>query len=136
MLGKINWRPQKRDIRYFAVTLAIVAVLLGVVVLASSTLKAALVVAGCGVALALLCYFVIPLGKAIYLLWMAVSFVLNWIISPIVIAVIYYLVLTPIGLFYKITGRDELHLKRPDTADSYFNMIDEEITPDEFKRQF
>jgi len=136
MLGKIIWKPKQRDIRYFSVTLAVVAVVLGVVVLAGKTLEAAGIVAGAGLLLAALCYFVLPFGKLVYLLWMAVSFILNLIVSPIVIGIIYYLVLTPIGLFYRITGRDELNLKKPTSASTYFDEISEPISPEEFKRQF
>jgi len=136
MLGKINWKPKPKEIRYFAVTLAIVAVLLALVVLAGKTLHAATIVAGAGLLLAALCYFVVPFGKLVYFVWMAVSFALNMVISPIVIAIIFYLVLTPIGLFYKLTGRDELRLKPPKDSESYFESISEEITKEEFRRQF
>ncbi len=136
MLGKINWKPQPRDIRYFAVTLAIVAVLLGLFVLAGTTLRQAAIVTGAGLALAALCYLLMPVGKAVYLLWMAVSFILGWIVSPVVIGIIYYLVLTPIGLFYRISGRDELRLKPSSDKTTYFESISEAAVKDDFRKQF
>lgn len=136
MLGKINWKPERRDIRYFAFTLGIVAVLLALVVLAASSLESALHVLAAGLLLSGLCYFVTPVGRLVYLIWMAVTFLLNWIVSPIVTSIIYYLVLTPIGLFYRLTGRDELRLKKPEGRDSYFDPITEEVTREGFERQF
>jgi hypothetical protein len=43
--------------------------------------------------------------------WMKVAFPLNWIVSELVLALIFYVVLTPLALFFRLVGRDALDLK-------------------------
>lgn len=41
-----------------------------------------------------------------------VAFPIGWVVSHLMLAVMFYLVLTPIALFFRFRGRDELHLRR------------------------
>lgn len=43
--------------------------------------------------------------------WLYLGLFLGAIISPLVLGCIYFLILTPIALFFRISGRDELRLK-------------------------
>ena len=51
--------------------------------------------------------FLLPLNK----LWMKLGFLLGKIIGPIVLGIIYFGIFTPIGIFMRLFGRDELLLK-------------------------
>jgi hypothetical protein len=51
--------------------------------------------------------YLFPLNK----LWMQFGFMLGMIISPIVMALIFFLIFTPIGVITRLFGRDELSLK-------------------------
>jgi Saxitoxin biosynthesis operon protein SxtJ len=57
-----------------------------------------------------------PLARA----WMALGTMLGRIISPLVLAVIFYLVITPVALVGRLFGRDELRLRRSKQVDSYW----------------
>jgi hypothetical protein len=48
-----------------------------------------------------------PLNKA----WMSLGFLLGKIINPIIMGLIFFGIFTPISLFFKVFGRDELALK-------------------------
>ena len=48
-----------------------------------------------------------PLNK----LWFKFGILLGRIVSPVIMAVIFFLVVTPIGLFMRMIGRDLLNLK-------------------------
>ena len=48
-----------------------------------------------------------PLNK----LWMKFGLLLGRIISPIIMGIIFFIVVTPIGLFMRILGKDLLNLK-------------------------
>ena len=75
------------------------------------------------------------LALAIYLPWMAVAFVMGSIMSRILVATFFYLMITPMGLAMRLIGRDRLQLKRPkgDTC-----WIDHKTTDDirRYERQF
>ena len=60
--------------------------------------------------------FLNPLNK----LWFKFGLVLGAIIAPIVMCIIYFLVVTPIGLIMKIIGKDLLNTKYDKTKKSYW----------------
>ena len=44
--------------------------------------------------------------------WFKFGIILGKIINPIILGIMFFLVLTPISLFFKLISRDELNLKR------------------------
>ena len=51
--------------------------------------------------------------------WMIVAFPIGWLISRIVLAVLYFVVFTPVALFFRVIGRDALH-RRTRTRQTYW----------------
>lgn len=66
-------------------------------------------------------------------LWMLFGFMLGKIISPIVLGLLFFLVISPVALFCKMFGRDELRLKGS-TANSYW--VDRRESQTSFTNQF
>jgi len=54
------------------------------------------------------------------LLWFRLAELLHRIVSPIVMGVLYYCVMTPCALIVRWTGRDPLHLRRDSSASTYW----------------
>ena len=73
-----------------------------------------------------------PLNK----LWMLFGIFLGLIVSPIILGIIFFLLITPIGLLIRIFGRDELRLKLKSQA-SYWKLraLSDHIN-ENFKNQF
>ena len=68
--------------------------------------------------------------------WMMLGLLLGKIVNPIVLGIIYFGLFTPIGLFRKIIGKDELKLKSKN-INSYWQQREKvSITPESFKDQF
>jgi len=57
-----------------------------------------------------------PLKRA----WMRLGELLNRVVSPVVMAVIFFAVFTPVGLVMRAFGRDALSLRYEPKADSYW----------------
>lgn len=55
----------------------------------------------------------------IYKTWMAVGHVLGWINTRIILGVIYYGLLTPMGLVMRLAGRDTMRVHDDHTANTY-----------------
>lgn len=64
-----------------------------------------------------------PLNK----LWMKFGFLLGKVVSPVVMAVIYFGVVTPTGLIMKILGKDILKLNK-NNNNSYWEKKDKSIS--------
>lgn len=58
--------------------------------------------------------------KHVYLVWMAVAFVLGFIVSHLILAAFFFLVVTPVALASRIARKDFLRLKLDGTADTYW----------------
>ena len=53
-------------------------------------------------------------------LWMKFGLLLHRIISPVVLAILFYVVVTPMGLIMRAFGKDPLRLKREVSDPSYW----------------
>lgn len=53
-------------------------------------------------------------------LWMRFGMLLHRIVSPVALGVIFFLVVTPLGLLMRALGKDLLRLRRDPAADSYW----------------
>jgi hypothetical protein len=77
--------------------------------------------------------FLTPLNRA----WMRLAELLNRIVSPIVLGVMYGVLIIPVGLIMRIAGRDALRLRSDGKASTYWReRSDGTFTPDRFKNQF
>jgi hypothetical protein len=77
----------------------------------------ALAVAGAFAALA----FIAPgvLG-GLNRLWMKFGLLLGRIVSPIALGVLFFLVFTPMGVLFRMAGKDPLRLRKPSEASTYW----------------
>jgi O-antigen/teichoic acid export membrane protein len=74
-----------------------------------------------------------PLNRA----WMRLGLLLHRVVSPIVLGIMFYLVITPMGLLMRAMGKDFLRLRPDPAAASYW--IDRRPpgpAPEAFKDQF
>ena len=74
--------------------------------------------------------FLTPLNK----LWMKFGLFLGSIIAPLVMGIVYFMVVTPVGLIMRSLGKDLLRMKKSKSAATYW--IGREKQNDTMKRQF
>jgi hypothetical protein len=72
----------------------------------------------CGILAALAVAAPTALGP-IYRGWMKIGNVLGWINTRIILALLFFVVLFPVGLLRRLFGRDPMHRKLDAHADSY-----------------
>ena len=66
--------------------------------------------------------------------WMIAAFPIGWTVSRIVLAAMFYLIFTPVGVVFRWMGRDPLHLRRGDGR-SYWSAKPAPSEPDTYFRQ-
>ena len=81
---------------------------------------AASVLGGLGAALTVLGLTVPMILKPVYRVWMALAVVLGFIMTRVILTVVYYLIMTPIGLIMRLLGKDPLHRRIDPNAASYW----------------
>lgn len=76
--------------------------------------------------------------RPLNVVWMKFGALLHKIVSPIMLGLIYFVVMTPVALFFKLKGRDELRRKYEPAARTYW--IERQPPgpdgPSSFPRQF
>ena len=73
----------------------------------------------------------LPLNK----LWMHFGLLLGFIVSPIVLGLMFFVLITPISVLMRLSGRDQLRLKFT-CKESYWISREETIKSESFKNQF
>ena len=58
--------------------------------------------------------------KPIYKIWMTIALVIGFVVTRIVLGLLFYCIITPIGFFLKLAGQDILELKINEQRESYW----------------
>ena len=76
--------------------------------------------------------------KPLYVQWMSLAIVLGFIVSHVLLTLFFFLVLTPIGLAARLSGKDFLRLKLERQASTYWLPRQRKAppAPDQYERQF
>src|SRR5436305_6040462 len=61
-----------------------------------------------------------PLIRWLFVLLTTVAFPIGWLVSQLMLAAMFYLVLTPIALIFRLMGRDVLQRKRDSNRSSFW----------------
>lgn len=73
-----------------------------------------------GAALLLLAFTVPLILKPFQKVWMAISIVMGWCMTRVILTVLFYGILTPIGLIARVCGKDFLDKKIDKNVKSYW----------------
>ncbi|HEX3449234.1 MAG TPA: SxtJ family membrane protein [Isosphaeraceae bacterium] len=83
---------------------------------------------GQALVLALIAVTIGPLGMVrpdwmrwVYVGWMILAFPIGWTVSQVMLAVMFFGLFTPIGLLFRLVGRDSLHRARSPERSSYWS---------------
>lgn len=68
--------------------------------------------------------------------WFLVGELLGKVVSPFVLGIIFFAVLTPVGLIAKTFGRDALRMKRREVSSYWIDRVPLGPSPETFKDQF
>jgi hypothetical protein len=58
--------------------------------------------------------------RPIYVAWMVLAFPIGWVVSRVILAVMFYGIFTPFALVFRLAGRDALGLARRAAVDTYW----------------
>ena len=133
----VNMKPSRRDLNWFGVIMLAVFGLVGAAVFfKAGALAAAGTVWAVGGAVVAMYYAVRALRLPVYLGWMFLVSPIGWTVSHLVLIVVYYLVLTPIGLVMRLVGRDPMTRKLDREAETYWIEHDPSAGRSRYFRQY
>ncbi|MFB0552836.1 MAG: SxtJ family membrane protein [Phycisphaerae bacterium] len=121
---EINWHPKRKQLQNFGkialIATAIISLLL--YVLKGMAIQWALIIFAIGLIIFLSSIISLRLTRAIYVCLTAVTFPIGLVVSFTLLTAFYFLLLAPLGLLFRLTGRDVLGRKFDSTAESYWQQ--------------
>jgi hypothetical protein len=132
-----NRNPSAADLRTFGRLLVPFVALFGAVVRLRTGSPGAALAVWIGGALLAAVFLALPAARpAIFVGWSAVTYPIGWVISHVVLAVVFYLVITPIGVVLRLVSRDPLDRRLEPTRPSYWTERDGPPAVGRYFRQF
>jgi hypothetical protein len=137
-LVTLNLKPSDKQLRSFGLVGLIMCVLIGGVLvgLKKIPIMAFIIFLIAGILLLVLSRISLKSIRYVYLALILVTFPIGWIFSHVVMALFYYGVITPIGIFFRLTKRDPLSRKYAPAADTYWIKYTRKRTAKSYFRQF
>lgn len=74
--------------------------------------------------------------RGIFVGWMIVAFPLGWLVSQLVLAILFYGVFTPLALVFRLIGRDALAFKKPSGQATFWRPKPTPSDPRRYFRQY
>jgi hypothetical protein len=109
----VNWNPPRRQLRQFAVLFLIFIGGLGTVLyFKGKPLLVSEILWNLSWVVCLAGLIYPPLVRPVYVAMMAVALPIGFVVSTILLVIIYYLILTPIGLAMRLFGYDPMRMRR------------------------
>ena len=126
----------KKDLRSFGVTIGIILLLIAGFLFYKErdTFQLFIYIASAFIGMG----FIIPIIlKPIYLIWMIFAVILGWTITRVILSLLFFLIITPIGVITKVFGKDYLEIKKEASNDSYWNKRDSNVENNQnYEKQF
>ncbi len=123
-LVEIDWNPNRKELRKFS-TVALIAsglIALLLCVIKGLAVQWGAIIFAVGIIVFLSSFVCLKITRIIYLGLILVTLPIGYVVSFILLAAFYFLLLTPLGLFFRLIGRDPLCRKFDPNAKSYWSI--------------
>lgn len=126
----------RKDLRSFGVTIGIILLLIAGFLLykEKESFQIFLYIAGSFIGFGLIFPVIL---KPIYFIWMIFAVILGWFMTRVILSLLFYVIITPIGVVLRIFGKDFLELKKQAIQGSYWNQRDSNVEQNQnYEKQF
>lgn len=127
---------ESKEFRKFGLTIGIFLLLIGGILFlkGNSNFKVVMLIGGgfCGFAL------VLPiLLRPFFIIWMSFATMLGFIMTRVILSIVYYILFFPIGLVLRLSGKHQSQEDIDKNAESYWILRDKkEYHPSDSEKQF
>lgn len=137
-LATLDLNPSKKKLQDFGLTALCMCAVIGLLLLwmEKIPLKGTAIFSAVGLVMYALSRISTALIKPAYQILVLVTFPIGWVVSHLVMALFYYVIITGVGLIFKILGRDPLCRKYDPQAETYWIPYKHKRSPEHYFRQF
>ncbi|MBC8468979.1 MAG: hypothetical protein H8D56_05860 [Planctomycetes bacterium] len=121
-LIEIDWNPKSKQLRNFGKIALAASVIISLLLylLKGVAIQWCLIICAFGFMVFIISLISLRLTKMIYLGMILLTMPIGWVVSFILMAAFYFLLLAPLGLIFRLMGRDPLCRKFDPAAKSYW----------------
>ena len=135
---EIRWKPAPREqLQFVAIWMpAFFLFLTAIAYWRFHSPKTAIFIGAVGLVLTVAGVAVSALRRPLYVAFMLASFPIGWVVSHLVLIIVFYLVITPIGLILRLLGRDPMERRLDPAAPTYWTAREPKSDIDSYFRQY
>ena len=137
MLEEIkNIKSEKSDWRKFGITIGVILLIIAGFLFWKEK-ESFQILLTFGITLCILGIAIPFILKPIYWVWMIVSTILGWSMTRVILSLLFYVILTPIGLILRLFGKQFIELRWDNSESSYWNYRNiQQIVKENYEKQF
>ncbi len=133
----INWHPTNRQLRQFGSAFLVASLVLGAVLWSKTGMNViSSVLWVTGPMVAFVGWFTPPVLKPLFIALTLIAYPIGMVVGTLTLAFAYYLIVTPIGLIFRVFGRDSLHRGLEPEANTYWASRQTKRSAASYFRQF
>ena len=130
-----NIKSEKSDIRKFGITIGVILLIIAGFLFWKEK-ESFQILLTFGVTLCILGIVIPFILKPIYWVWMIFATILGWIMTRVILSLLFYIIFTPIGLILRLFGKQFLELKWNRTNCTYWNYRSDKPEKGNYEKQF
>ena len=137
MLEEIkNIKSEKSDLRKFGITIGIILLIIAGFLFWKEK-ESFQILLTFGVTFCILGIAIPFILKPIYWVWMIFATILGWIMTRVILSLLFYIIFTPIGLILRFFGKQFLELRWDKSKESYWNFkTNEHLKKENYEKQY
>jgi hypothetical protein len=133
----LNLNPSRKELRTFSLLwAAFLALVAWIVWRRTGSSTAAWTLVAVGMAGALLGLVAPRAMRPVFVGLMIVNYPVGWLMTNVLLAAIFYVVVTPLGIIMRLTGRDPMQRRFDREAPTYWTPRRRDESPSRYFRQF
>ena len=131
-----NINSEKSDLRKFGITVGIILMIVAGVLFWKEK-ESFQILLTAGVTLLILGVVIPVVLKPIYWVWMIFATIIGWIMTRVILSLLYYMIITPIGFIPRLFGKQFIELNWNKTDSTYWKYRSKSTFEEEnYENQF
>ena len=132
----LNSKPDKKELRKFAITIFTVLGIIGGILFWQKE-DIGFILWAVGIFFLLLGLFWAKILGPIYKVWMTFALLLGFVMNHLILALMYYVVITPIGIVMRVLRKDTLQIRLDRKTKSYWiQRTNEDFSKEKYEKMF
>ena len=125
----------KKEIRKFGIVIGIILIIIGVILFWKKNISYPMLMIT-GIFLLVGGLSIPIILKPIYLIWMIFATILGWLMTRVILSLLFFGLITPISLIARLMGKKFIYLRLDNINNSYWNYRSNKVQNVDYEKQY